>query len=509
MATRIRNGTLLTLPLDATTATPLFRQLYEGLRGGILDGTLARGVRLPATRGLAGELGVSRNTVLNAYEQLLAEGYLEGKVGSGTFVARTLPEEMIQVRPTAGPAPPTPLARRGLSQRGELLARISATACRSSGAPRPFRPGYPALDAFPFETWMRLVARHHRRPSRDLLTYGPPAGYAPLRSAIAAHLGPARAVHCDPGQVVVITGSHQGLDLIARILLDPGDTAWVEDPGYPSARAALQGAGVNLVPVPVDGDGLDVAAGSGRCPNARLVYVTPSHQFPLGVTMSLGRRLALLEWARRANAWVVEDDYDSEYRYAGRPLAALQGLDRDGRVIYLGTFSKALFPALRLGYLVVPPDLVDAFVAARAVTDRQTATLPQAVLADFITEGHFLRHIRRMRTLYSERQETLLRAARRELGGLLEVSPCATGLHLVGWLPEGRDDRQASAAAARAGLEAPPLSGCCVEGRARGGLLLGHANFDARQIRDAVRRLGAALRGGDSPPEPFGQNAFH
>jgi GntR family transcriptional regulator/MocR family aminotransferase len=250
------------------------------------------------------------------------------------------------------------------------------------------------------------------------------------------------------------------------------------------------------VPVPVDGDGLDVAAGSARHPNASLVYVTPSHQYPLGVTMGLSRRLALLEWARRADAWIVEDDYDSEFRYAGRPLAALQGLDRDGRVIYLGTFSKALFPALRLGYLVIPPDLVDAFTNARAVIDRQAPTLTQAVVADFLAEGHFVRHIRRMRTLYAGRQETLLRAARRELGGLLEVCPCATGLHLMGWLDEGRPDREASRAAARAGVEAPPLSAYRAERRGRPGLLLGYAGSDDRHIRDGVRRLAGALRAG-------------
>jgi GntR family transcriptional regulator/MocR family aminotransferase len=493
MATRIRKGTLLTLPLDPDAATPLFRQVYEGLRRGILDGTLAPGVRLPATRGLADELGVSRNTVLNAYEQLLAEGYLEGKVGSGTYVPRTLPEEMLQVPPIGEPARPTPANRPALSRRGELLAQASSTMCCSSDAPRPLRPGIPALDAFPFETWMRLVARHQRRPPRDLMCYGDPAGHMPLRKAVAAHLGPARAVHCDPEQILIITGTQQALDLIARILLDPGDTAWIEDPGYPGFRSALRGSGVNVVPVPVDGDGLDVKAGEARCPDARLVYVTPSHQYPLGVTMSLSRRLALLDWARRANAWVVEDDYDSEFRYAGRPLAAMQGLDRDGRVIYLGTFSKVLFPSLRLGYLVVPPDLVDAFVAARMVTDRQSATLSQAVLADFIHEGHFLRHIRRMRTLYAERQEVLLRAAGRELGGMLEVCPCETGLHLMGWLDDGWEDREASQAATRAGVEAPALSPYRTERAGRQGLLLGYAASEGRQIRDAVRRLGPAL----------------
>jgi GntR family transcriptional regulator/MocR family aminotransferase len=465
------------------------------LRRSILDGRLAPGARLPGTRKFAAELSVARNTVVSAYEQLLAEGYLEGKVGSGTYVPPTLPETMMQIGQAAARTRPVAAPRPVLSRRGELVVQASASVVRSSGVPRPFRPGTPDLDAFPLDTWTRLATRLHRQPPRDLLSYDHPAGYAPLQRAIATHLGLARAVVCQPEQVLILTGSQQALELIARILLDPGDAAWMEDPGYPAARAALQGAGARVVPVPVDENGLDVAAGQARGPDARLVYVTPSHQYPLGVTLSLPRRLALLEWARRVNAWVVEDDYDSEFRYAGRPLAALQGLDRDGRVLYLGTFSKALFPALRLGYLVVPPDLVDAFVAARAVTDRQAATLTQAVVADFLTEGHFLRHIRRMRTLYRERQETLLRAAQRELGGLVDLCSCETGMHLMGWLTQGLSDRHVSQAAAQAGVEVPPLSSYSIEQPRRGGLLFGYAGSDPRQIRDAVRRLGSAWRG--------------
>jgi GntR family transcriptional regulator/MocR family aminotransferase len=495
VATPNRRGALLTLPLDPASAAPLFRQVYDGLRRAILDGTLAAGARAPATRGLAAELGVSRNTVMNAYEQLLAEGYLEGQAGSGTYVPRTLPDELIVVRGAAKPSAPAGLRGRGLSRRGQLLVQSSAAVARFSGQPRPLRPCVPDVGAFPSAVWARLVARHLRRPPRGLLGYDHPAGYGPLRRAIAAHLKAARAVHCDPDQVLVVTGLQHALDLVARVLLDPGDSAWVEDPGYPGGRATLQGSGVAVAPVPVDADGLDVAAGAARWPEAWLAYVTPSHQYPLGVTLTLPRRLALLDWARRADAWVVEDDYDSEFRYGGRPLAALQGLDRDGRVIYASTCSKALFPALRVGYLVVPPDLVDAFTAARAATDRQTATLAQAALADFFAEGHFLRHLRRMRALYADRQEVLRRAARRELGGLLDVPPCETGMHLVGWLPDSRDDRAAAGAAAAAGVEAPALSNYRVEGHGRGGLLLGYAAFEPGQIRDAVRRLGSALRG--------------
>jgi len=458
----------MTLPLDPSTSSPLFRQVYDALRQRILDGTLAAGARVP---------------------------YLDGQVGSGTYVPRTLPEDLLVVPSTVRPRPPSRMRRRGLSRRGQLLIRTSASVVRYSGPPRPFRPGVPDLDAFPSAIWAKLVARHLREPPRRLLGYDDPAGYGPLRQAIAAHLAAARAVRCEPEQVLIVTGLQHALDLVARVLLDPGETAWVEDPGYPGGRATLEGSGVVAVPVPVDADGLDVIAGSARWPNARLACVTPSHQYPLGVTLSLPRRLALLDWARRADAWVVEDDYDSEFRYAGRPLAALHGLDRDGRVLYISTCSKALFPALRIGYLVVPIDLVDAFKAALAATHRQTATLAQATLADFFEEGHFLRHVRRMRVQYADRQEALLRAARRELGGLLDVQPCETGMHLVAWLPDGLDDQSASMAAAADGVEAPALSNYRIERCDRGGLLLGYAAFEPREIRDGIRRLGSALRG--------------
>jgi GntR family transcriptional regulator/MocR family aminotransferase len=340
---------------------------------------------------------------------------------------------------------------------------------------------------------MRLAARRWRRPAAELLGYGDPAGYRPLRAAVAAHVGPARAVRCTPEQVIIVAGTQQGLDLVARVLLDEGDAAWVEEPGYVGAKAALIGAGARLVPVPVNSGGLDVAEGVRREPAARLTYVTPSHQYPLGVTMCLPRRLALLDWARQADAWVLEDDYDSEFRYSGRPLAALQGLDRDGRVIYLGTFSKALFPALRLGYLIVPPALAAPFTAARAVLDQCPPTHLQAVVADFLTEGHFARHVRRMRTLYAERQAALVTTARRALAGVLEVEPSATGINLPARLPVGVDDRVVSAAAALAGIEAPPLSAYYLGDCPRGGLLLGYGGSTPRQIREGVRRLAEVL----------------
>lgn len=357
-----------------------------------------------------------------------------------------------------------------------------------------FRPGIPALDAFPRDLWARLAARLYRQSRFDLFSYGDPAGHPPLRRAIAEYLRAARGVNCRWEQVIVTSGSQQALDLAARVLLDRGDTAWVEDPGYFGARGAWMAAGIRCVPVPVDAEGLSVAQGELSAPQARMAYVSPSHQYPLGVTMSLARRMALLAWARRCSAWIAEDDYDSEFRYAGRPLAALQGLDTGGRVIYIGTFSKVLFPALRLGYMVVPAGAVDAFAAARALADRHPPGPSQALVAEFLAEGHFARHIRRMRTLYAERQAALVSAARRECAGLLEVAPADAGMHLVAWLPKGSIDREVSRRAAAAGVSAPPLSAYYHHAdAARPGLLLGYSSVNRRKIQEAARRLGAAM----------------
>ncbi|QIN85306.1 aminotransferase class I/II-fold pyridoxal phosphate-dependent enzyme [Rubrobacter tropicus] len=463
------------------------------MRAEILAGRLPARARLPSTRAVAAELGVSRTTVVAAFDQLLAEGYLEGRAGSGTYVAPSLPDDMLGVRGVARSKVRASGGRRALSRRGEVMAATPTSVARDRGVPRAFRPGVPATQEFPFGAWRRLVGRVWRRPSVGLLGYGEPAGYGPLRREISAHLGPARAVRCGPEQVIVVSGSQQALDLCARVLLDPGDAVWVEEPGYRGARAALLGAGATLVPVPVDAEGLDVGVGIGRDPDARLACVTPSHQYPLGVTMSLARRLELLRWAGRSSAWILEDDYDSEYRYSGRPLEALQGLDTEGRVIYVGTFSKVLFPSLRLGYLIVPPDLVDAFTAARELSDRQPPGMEQAVLAHFMAEGHFARHVRRTRSLYAERQALLVEEAAKHLSGLLDVPPAGAGMHLVGRLPAGKDDREASRRAAGRGVEAPAISLYGKPSDGRGGLMLGYAAVDEAGIRQGVRRLAQAL----------------
>lgn len=480
------------LTLNPAASLPLHRQLYNALREAILGGRLAGGMRLPATRALAAELAISRNTVLEAYAQLLAEGYITGRVGAGTYVARALPDELLSVPPRGAVLSQPAAAEHQLSQRGTRLTTALPHVANPTAPPLiSFRPGQPAFDAFPFDIWRRLLDRRWRRPPRELLNYGDPAGWRPLREAIAAYLRDARAVHCDAQQVLIVSGSQQALDLAARLLLDEGDAVWMEDPCYLGARGALAGAGAQLMPVPVDAEGLDVAAGVARAPHARLAYVTPSHQYPLGVTMSLARRLALLDWAARARAWVLEDDYDSEFRYAGRPLASLQGLDRAARVCYIGTFSKVMFPALRLGYLVVPSGMVDAFATARALVDRHAPTVEQAALADFMSEGHFVRHIRRMRTLYAERQAVLVEAAHSWLAGAVAVAPAEAGMHLVGWLPEGMSDTTVAARAAARGLEVPALSRYASAGLLRGGVLLGYTALDASQIRAGVQRLAA------------------
>jgi GntR family transcriptional regulator/MocR family aminotransferase len=485
----------LAISLDPRSATPLHRQLYEGIRDAVLAGRLSAGARLPSTRALAADLDISRNTVAGAFDQLLAEGYIEGRPGAGTFVARELPDELLRVSPAIRTPSRSRVPAPRLSARGRMLAATPvAPAAREGASACAFRPGIPALDAFPRDLWSRIAARQYRQSKFDLFSYGNPAGHPPLRRAIAEYIRAARGVNCSWEQVIVTSGSQQALDLAARVLLDPGDTAWVEDPGYFGARGAWTAAGVRCVPVPVDGEGLSVAQGEQLARQARMTYVSPSHQYPLGVTMSLARRMALLAWARRRGAWIAEDDYDSEFRYAGRPLAALQGLDHAGRVIYIGTFSKVLFPALRLGYMVVPAGAVDAFAAARALADRHPPGPSQALVAEFLTEGHFARHIRRMRTLYAERQSALLAAAQREWSGLFEVSPAAAGMHLLAWLPKRSNDRDISNRAAAAGIVAPPLSAYYHRAAsAPPALLLGYSALNARKIQEAVRRLAAAM----------------
>jgi GntR family transcriptional regulator / MocR family aminotransferase len=478
------------IQIDRSNGLPLHRQLYAELRQIILSGGLAPGQRLPSTRSLASQLGLSRITVMDAFDQLVAEGYVEGRAGSGTFVVTTLPEDLIWV---AQPATSTPRRRsRRLSDRGRMLAALPHATDLQDVPPPPFRPGLPDIAHLPLHHWSRIARRHVRSGSSLLLLNGAPGGFEPLRQAIARRVGVTRGVRCSPDQVIIVSGLRHGLDLAASAVLDPGDRAWVENPGPGRIRSALTAARAQLISVPVDEEGLNVDAGRGQCSWARLACVMPSHQYPLGVTMSLPRRLQLLEWASEADAWILEYDYDSEYRYSGRPLSALQALDNDQRVIYLGTFQRVLFPGLRIGYLVVPPDLVDPFHALMPPGDHHVPTVLQAILTDFIVAGHLDHHIRQMRALYAERQAALLDAAGAELRGLLDVQSADMGLQTVGWLPRRVDDCAAAQAAQELGLYTAPLSRYQIEPYPRSGLVLGFAAFDEAQIRTGVRQLSAA-----------------
>ncbi|MDB4949619.1 MAG: transcriptional regulator, GntR family, partial [Gemmatimonadetes bacterium] len=366
---------------------------------------------------------------------------------------------------------------------------------RAGPLPRPFRPGCPALDLFPRKTWARLAMRHARRLSVPGLDLGDPSGLAVLREAICAHVSTSRGVRCTPERVVVTAGIQQAIELAARMLLDPGDAAWLEEPSFLGARSALTAASARIVPVPTDGEGMRVEDGRALAPDARLAFATPSHQFPLGVTMSLARRLALLRWAGEAGAWIIEDDYDSEFRYAGRPLTALQGLDAGERVIYVGTFSKTLFPALRLGFAVLPGELVEPFRRVRSVTDQQPPALEQAVLADFIGEGHFARHLRRMRRAYEARRDLLVSSLASELGGAFQHRPVDAGLHLAGLLAPGVDDVRVSTLCLRGGVEVGPLSRYHLGPCDRGGLILGFGAAREEEIPRAVRVLARVVEG--------------
>jgi GntR family transcriptional regulator/MocR family aminotransferase len=479
---------LLTLDLDSEI--PMYRQLYDWFRRAIVNGQLRPGQRVPSTRSLAVELKISRIPVFNAYEQLCAEGYLETFVGAGTCVAKSIPDESLS--PTlrmglkgSGKSVDRERPRR-ISDRGRALTSMPSQCWLNSfGA---FRVSLPAVDHFPIRVWSRLVARHSRMLQPEIMAYGDAMGHLPFREAIAQYLATARGVRCNSSQILVTTGSQQALQICAQVLLDPKDCVAIEEPGYPGARQALRSAGSRLVPVRVDDEGIKVTELISRG-DMRAVYITPSHQYPLGMTMSATRRMELLNWAARSGTWIIEDDYDSEYRFGSRPIVSLQGLDKHARVIYIGTFSKVLFPALRLGYVVLPADLMPAFSASREAADIFSSTLYQAVLTDFIQEGHFARHLRRMRMLYMERRSMLVRAINAQMGKTLEVIGTEAGMHLVTLLPPALDDSPIARKAAESGISAMPLSSCYLSRPARNGLILGYGGTDAQQINEAMREL--------------------
>lgn len=469
------------IAVDTRSPTPVHRQIYDAWRNGILAGRFRRGSRVPSTRELAEAIGVARSTVTQAYEQLVAEGYLQATLGSGTFVCSELPEELLRTRT----APP----RRKSEPPSVRLSRFGARLNADFVYP-PARAGYiafsrwgPDLEQFPFALWRKLVTRHLRRAEPEIFDYARASqGYAPLRREIAAYVARSRAVHCAPEQVVIVNGSQQALEFCARLLLEPGEQVAFEDPGYLGTRRIFQTYGAELRPIPIDAEGLVVGSIGDK---ARLAYVTPSHQFPTGVAMSLARRLALIEWARRQHAAIVEDDYDSEYRYSGPPLPSLQGLAHDVAVIYCGTFSKVMFPGLRVGYVIVPPSLVPVYTRAKWLADRHTPLLEQAALADFLAEGHLERHVRRMRRLYGRRREVLVESLDRYFGEHARVVGDPAGMNLMIRL----DDEQIAERAAKNKVELVATSAYYLSKPPRGEYLLGFSQLGERTIREGVRRI--------------------
>lgn len=463
--------------------SPLHRQVYEGFRAAILRSELGAGQRVPSSRALAEELGISRFPILDAYGLLIEEGYFETRKGAGTFVSSTLPFQQV-----AAGIPTGQLSGNRLqSRRQQLVPEFHELAWRHGwGA---FGVHQPALDHFPFGAWSKLVAQHSRAPRMHAIHHIHPLGIERFRVAIAAYLRTARGVRCDPDQIMIVSGSQQALDITTRVLFDRGDAVWVEEPSYPLARAVLLGAGCRLVPVPVDDEGLDVAAGIKLGRKARAAFVTPSHQYPLGATMSASRRIQLLNWAESSGAWIVEDDYDSEYRYGTMPVSSLQGLDANARVIYIGTFSKVMFASIRLGYVVIPADLVDSFMSVRFAMDIFPSYLYQEALADFMSSGGFSRHVRSMRSLYRERRAVLDSSLKEISGSELRLQGADAGMHGTVMLPAGVNDLELATRAAQQQLWLWPLSPCYYTKPARQGLVLGFGSTPADQIPAAVKRL--------------------
>jgi len=473
--------------LDRSGGVPLGRQIYGQVRSAVLSGALPAGTKLPSSRAMAARLGVARTSVVTAYEQLLAEGYAEGRHGSGTFVSADVAGLTVRrratrpVKPRAAPAP-----ARAFPEFERAAAQMDA---------RPFGTGRTLIDARTMDVWRKLTNRAVRAFGANDLGYSDPAGLIELRRNLCEYLRAARGVRCEPEQIIVTAGTQHALDIAIRVLLSPGDEVWVEDPGYPLTHAQLLLANARPRPIPVDAQGLVVAAGRRTAPKARAAFVTPSHQFPTGVALSMARRLELLAWARASGAFIVEDDYTSEFRYSGPPLASLQGLDADERVIYVGTLNKALFPGLRIGYVVVPPALLPAFVSARYLMDRQPPTLHQAVVAEFMQQGHFAAHIRRMRQMYREQRDALAATLTRRAAGRLQVDVPDQGMHLVAYLESGTSDIAVEAAAQRAGIVVRAISRFYRVAAPRPGLMLGFSGFPRQLIVPAAARLAAVLTG--------------
>lgn len=481
------------MTLDSTSTLPLHYQLYEQMRRLILTGHLRGGQRVPSTRTLAQSLRVARGTVTLGYEQLISEGYLFSVTGSGTYVSHQLPDDLIKVAPEQNVRRLTQ-QRLLLSTYGQCLSTADPFTLAEPESLINFRHGRPALKKFPLELWRKLLLRHSRRET-DVLDYTSDIlGYRPLREAIASYLARSRGVQSTAEQILIVSGSQQALDLIAKLLLDPGDTVALENPGYLGARHTFTARGAKVFPISVDEEGAVIKClqeGYSSC--CKLVCVTPSHQFPTGAVLSLPRRLELLAWAQKSGGMIIEDDYDSEYRYGERPVPALQGLDQGDSVIYMGTFSKVLFPSLRIGYLVIPKNLVQVFTRAKWLADRQSPLLEQYVLADFINEGHLERHIRRMRILYNRHRRVLVDALLKHFGNRAVVMGENAGMHLMVRLHTDFDDKEIVSRAAKAGVGIDPAYPYYLEICSRGEFVLGYTEVSEQQIQEGIYRLAQVL----------------
>jgi GntR family transcriptional regulator / MocR family aminotransferase len=490
VGSRSRWADFLDLSVDTTSETPLLQQVYLLLRGAILSHALLPGSRLPSTRRLADRLAVSRTSVLSAYDQLLAEGYIEGRAGSGTFVTHDVPQSPITpVVPGNAKAKAT---GRSLSDAGIRFRKLAANLVAPEAT--AFSPGCCSVDAMTIEAWRRVGSRQMKTFERANLHYADPIGELSLRIEVAQYLRAARAVRCEPEQIVIVSGAQQAIDLSLRALVNPGDAVWIEDPGYMGARAALLAVGAKLVAVPVDESGMVVSAGVSAQAKARAAYITPSHQYPTGAVMSMRRRLEILAWAQEHDAWIIEDDYDSEFRYVGRPLASLQGIDDDARVIYVGTLSKMLFPGVRIGFAVVPRDLIDVFTGAKFVTDRQPPSFQQAMVADFMRSGYLTGHIRRMRLHYREARDVVVKAITQHMGDLVEVEVPECGIQLIVRFKQTISDVEVANKARAKGIVVKPVSSLSLNAPARPGVLLGYSGFDLRTLRSASRQLAEVVR---------------
>lgn len=491
MTSRIKNAYLAGLSLDPDDKQPLHRQLFLKLQRAILEGLIKPGTRLPSSRLLSTDLKVSRNTVLSAFDQLTSEGYITSRVGAGSYISDQIPDELLQQQKTSAQSTSAP-RHIPLSK---MAQSIGTTAKRRLYHGGEFSPGTPELDQFPFEDWARLLGKHWRHPKKHALVGNPIGGSTILREALAEHLGQTRAVRCTPEQVIILSGSQQAIHLVIKAFAEAGDHIWMEEPGYPGTRSSILSAGATPVPIPIDEQGFNLAHAKKVAPDARLACISPSHQYPLGQTMSLPRRLDLLQWARDENRFILEDDYDSEYRYTGRPLSSLQGLDTDNRVLYVGTMSKVMFSGLRVGYLVVPPDLTDVFLALRRDVDGHSPSVAEAALAEFISEGYLAAHIRRMRILYERRQTTLIQLLEHKMGNFLTVEAQASGMHLVAYLRPDIKDRLVEEASRTNGMLLRALSGYYqIQGHAQNGLVIGFAGTNEKEMPQLVDKLAVIVK---------------